>query len=116
MTRTARITINAETVSPSRVIAAAARGAPLLVVTHRAFRDLADELGGDEQAARHLCRVATNTGRPIAANLPTGLGGGCPNRWPWPALAGVRRSPVGTAPTSKTSRSRWWGWMSASSG
>ena len=72
MTCTARITIDSETVSPSRAIAAAARSAPLLVVSHRAFNDLCAELGSEEAAARHLCRVATNTGRPIAANLPTG--------------------------------------------
>ena len=74
MTTTARITINSETVSPAQAIAAAARSTPLLVVSHRAFRDLADELGGEEHAARHLARVATNTGRPIAANLPTATG------------------------------------------
>ncbi len=74
MTRTARITIDSATVSPARAIAAAARSAPLLVVSHHAFNDLCAELGGEEPAARHLARVATNTGKPIAANLPTGEG------------------------------------------
>jgi hypothetical protein len=51
MSRTARITINAETISPARAIAMAARSAPLLIVSHRAFRDLADELGGMDAGA-----------------------------------------------------------------
>ena len=51
MSRTARITIDSETISPARAIAAAARGALLLVISHRAFRDLCAELGGEEAAA-----------------------------------------------------------------
>jgi hypothetical protein len=74
MTRAACVTIDAARVSPSRAIAAAARGTTLLVLTNRAFRELADELGGHEAAAAHLCRVATNVNRPIAANLETGEG------------------------------------------
>ncbi len=72
--RTATVTINAEHISPSRSIAGLARaaGRTLVCVTHRAYADLVDELGSDEAAARHLCRVATNTGRPICVNLPTG--------------------------------------------
>ncbi len=38
------------------------------------FNDLCAELGGEEAAARHLAKIATNTGRPIAANLPNGEG------------------------------------------
>ena len=37
------------------------------------FAELERELGGPEAVARHLFRVATTTGRPIAANLATGL-------------------------------------------
>jgi hypothetical protein len=69
---TLRITIDAARVSPAKAIAAAARATTLVVLTDRAFRELADELGGPDSASRHLLRVATNTGRPIAANLPTG--------------------------------------------
>lgn len=72
MTRTARITIDSAIVSPSRAIAAAARSGPLVILTNRAFYDLAAELGGTDQATRHLLKVATNTGAPIAANLTTG--------------------------------------------
>src|SRR5688572_2600423 len=74
MTSSLHLMIDPTTLSAARAVSAAARSAPLLVVTHHAFTDLAHELGGDEQAARHLARVATNTGRPIAANLPTGEG------------------------------------------
>ena len=73
--RTARVAVDAA--SPSRALlilarAAAYSGGPPVVVTHRAYADLVAELGSDEAAARHLFRVATNTGRPIAVNLPTG--------------------------------------------
>lgn len=66
------VTVDPDAVSPSKAIAAAARSAPLLVLTHRAFSDLAAELGGDDEAVRHISRVATNTGRPIGTNLLTG--------------------------------------------
>ena len=69
MTTTARITIDSETVSPARAIAAAARSAPLLVASHRAFRDLAAELGGHDEATRHLLAVATAVDAPIAVNV-----------------------------------------------
>ena len=75
--RTATIAVDASCISVARSLAALARvsaraGGPLVVVTHRAYGDLVGELGSDEAAARHLYRVATNTGRPIAVNLPTG--------------------------------------------
>lgn len=73
----ATLTIDAARVSPSRALARLARaaatsGGPLVVITGRAYAELVAELGGPEAAARHLFRVATNTGRPIAVNLPTG--------------------------------------------
>lgn len=73
----ATLRIDAEHISPSRSIAALARaatysGGPLVCVTGRMFAELERELGGPEAVARHLCRVATNAGRPIAVNLPTG--------------------------------------------
>jgi hypothetical protein len=68
MTSTARVTIDAERVPPSKALAVLARSVPLLVVTHRAYA----ELGGEDAAVRHLARVATDVGKPIAVNLPTG--------------------------------------------
>ena len=75
--RAARILSDPAAVRPSRAIAAMARagayaGGPLVCVTHRAYADLVAEVGSDDAAARHLARVATNTGRPLAVNLPTG--------------------------------------------
>ncbi len=74
MTTVATLTIDADHISPSRSIAALARaaGRTLVVVTGRAYADLVDELGGDEAAARRLFEIATDTGRPLAVNLPTG--------------------------------------------
>ncbi len=77
MTRLATLTIDAERVSPSRSLAilarsAASNGGPLICVTGRMFGELERELGGPEGVARRLCRVATNTGRPIAVNFETG--------------------------------------------
>ena len=76
MSSSACITVDAERVSIARSLAALARtaardGGPLVCVSHRAYDELADELGGYENAARRLCRIATNTGRPLAVNLPT---------------------------------------------
>ena len=70
------MTIDAERVSVSRSLAAVARasardGGPLVVVSHRALDDLVDELGGYDGAARRLLTIATNTGRPLAVNVPT---------------------------------------------
>jgi len=77
MTRLATLTIDAESVSVSRSLAALARasardGGPLICVSHRALDDLAAELGGYEAAAGRLLRIATQTARPICVNLPTG--------------------------------------------
>ncbi len=75
--RTATVAVDAERVSIARSLAALARMAardngPLVAVTGRAYLELAYELGGDEAVARHLARVATNSGRPILVNFPTG--------------------------------------------
>ncbi len=74
MTTVATLTIDADHISPSRSIAALARaaGRTLVVMTGRSYGELVSELGSDEAAARHLARVATNSGTPIAVNLPTG--------------------------------------------
>ncbi len=70
--RTATIAVDAGAVSVARSIAAAARLAPLLVLTHRSLDDLARELGGYDEAARRLLTIATNAGKPIGVNAPTG--------------------------------------------
>ena len=62
------VTVDAERVSPSKALRVAAGSAPLLVVTGRAL----GELGGVEAAVRFLITVATNVGRPIGVNVPTG--------------------------------------------
>jgi hypothetical protein len=72
MSRSLHITIDAATVSPSKAIAATARTGPLVCLTGRAFRDLADELGGTDGAMRHLLRVSENVQKPIAVNFETG--------------------------------------------
>lgn len=68
----ATLTIDAARVSPSKALRVAAASAPLVVVTHRAFAQLADELGGPEAAAQRLLEIATFVGKPIGVNLPTG--------------------------------------------
>ena len=72
--RTAAIAVDSAAVSPARALAVVARCAPLVVVRHGAYLELQRELGGPEAVARALVRIATNTGKPIAVNLPTGEG------------------------------------------
>ena len=72
VTRTATVTIDAATVSPSNALAATARLAPLVVVTGRAYGEMLAELGDAEAVIAHLIRVATNVGKPLAVNLPRG--------------------------------------------
>ncbi len=72
MSGTARVTVDAGAVSVTRSIAAAARLAPLLVITRRSLEDLARELGGYEPAVRRLLTIATTAGKPIGVNAPTG--------------------------------------------
>ena len=64
--------IDAATVSPSKALAATARLAPLVVVTGRAYGEMLAELGDAEAVIAHLVRVATNVGKPLAVNLPSG--------------------------------------------
>ena len=70
--KAARILSDPSAVRPSKAIAAAVRAVPLVVVTHRALADLADELGGHEQAARWLVDLAQEVDRPMLVNFPTG--------------------------------------------
>jgi len=71
MTGTARVTIDAARVSPSKAIMGAARGGPMVLLTARMFGELVAELGSMEAAMRHLLRVSENTNKPIGANFPT---------------------------------------------
>ena len=71
MSSTARVTIDTTTVSPSRAILAASRGASLVILGENLFGELVAELGGHEEAMRHLLRVSENTNRPIGVNFPT---------------------------------------------
>ena len=72
MTRRLTVTVDPSALSMAASIRAAAQAAPMLVLTTRALRNLADELGGHEHAADFLLNLAEAIGRPIAVNLPTG--------------------------------------------
>jgi hypothetical protein len=54
-----------------QVIQTALRAGAFCALTHGAFRDLADELGGPEHAAAWLVEQATRNHTPIALNLAT---------------------------------------------
>jgi hypothetical protein len=92
MSRTLTIATDPTVERPSRALAAAARVAPLLVVTRRALLDLEHELGSYEAAARYLVKIATNTGKPIGVNAPTPEGSRtmfvAPKGWTRERLAG----------------------------
>ena len=74
MSTTARVTINADQISPAAAVRAAVRATPLLVLTVRALGDLAEELGGMDAAVSYLLEVAEEAGRPIGANVPAADG------------------------------------------
>ena len=57
-TRTMTVTVDATQVSPLETIRASAGIAPLVMVTGRMLIELADELGGQDQAARFLADIA----------------------------------------------------------
>ena len=65
MTRRLTVRVDPAAVPMAVVIRTAARGAPLLVLTGRAFGDLASELGGFGAGVGELLS------RPIAVNMPT---------------------------------------------
>src|SRR4051812_20156209 len=69
MSHTLRVTVDMDAVRPSEAIAEAARHAPFMVISDRLFVELAEELGSEQEATRHLTHVATNTGRPIGVNV-----------------------------------------------
>ena len=69
MTSTMRVTVDTQAVSVAETIASVARVVPFMVISDRLFVELVEELGGQQEATRHLTRVATNTGRPIGVNV-----------------------------------------------
>jgi hypothetical protein len=69
VSRALTVTTGPGTVSTAEAIEAAARLAPLLIITHRAFNDLAAELGSDDAAMRHLLRVSERAGKPVGVNF-----------------------------------------------
>jgi len=70
--RSATVTIDAATTSRSKALGVTARLAPLVVVTDRCYGEMLAELGSDEAVIAHLIRVATNVGKPLAVNVPSG--------------------------------------------
>ena len=72
MSGTLNLRVDPAAVQMSRAIRVAAQASPLLVITGRAFGDLAAELGGAEAAVGELLSVAESVNRPIAVNMPTG--------------------------------------------
>ena len=80
-------------VQMSRAIRVAAQASPLLVITGRAFGDLAAELGGFEAAVGELLAVAEANNRPMAVNMPTSEDTSstvfiAPRSWPPERLSG----------------------------
>jgi hypothetical protein len=71
---TLTITADPRAISMAESIRRLAGTTPLFLVSHRAFRDLARELGSADRAARHIAEVAVATGKPILVNQPTGGG------------------------------------------
>jgi hypothetical protein len=69
MTRSARVTINAAKVSPSKTIATMADSAPLAIVTGRLLTELVGELGGSERAHEFLIQTVERIGHPIAIHV-----------------------------------------------
>ena len=69
MSRRLTVQVDPSALSMAASIRAAAQAGPLLVLTTRALRDLAHELGGHDRAADFLLTVAEEIGHPIAVNL-----------------------------------------------
>jgi hypothetical protein len=61
-------------VSMAASIARLAGTTPLFLVSHRAFRDLAAELGGWGRAADYLRELVEANDRPLAVNVEAGAG------------------------------------------
>ena len=72
MSRRMPVTVDSSTVPIATAIRAAAQAAPMLVLTGRAFNDLARELGGIEAAVGELLAIAEANNRPVGVNFETG--------------------------------------------
>jgi hypothetical protein len=93
VSRSIRVVVDSERVSPSAVIKASAGAAPLVLVNRRMLVELADELGGQEQTGRFLLDVVERIGRPIGVNVPAADGNSrsmflAPRGWTQTRLAG----------------------------
>jgi len=92
MSRSVCVTVDATKVSPSQAIRTSAGLAPLTMVTARMLFELADELGGQEEASQFLYGIAERTGRPVGVNVPTSTGSRsmflAPRGWTQERLAG----------------------------
>ena len=72
MTRHMTVTVDAERLSIAAAIRRMADAAPMLVLTGRAFNDLARELGGLDAAVSELLTIAEANNRPVGVNFETG--------------------------------------------
>lgn len=70
--RALNVTIDTRQLKPTAVLGRVARAGTAVGLTHRMLRDLEQELGGYKRAVKWLVKLATETGRPITVNLPTG--------------------------------------------
>ncbi len=75
MTRgTLKVLVDTDAHKPTALIDRVARMGVPVALTHRMLRDLEHELHGYRRAVRWLIRLAEETGRPVAVNLPRGEG------------------------------------------
>lgn len=74
MSRSLHVTVDPAEVSLAETIAEVARTGPMVCLTGRLFDDLADELGGTEDAMCHLLRVAEDVQKPVLVTFETGEG------------------------------------------
>ena len=70
--RALNVTVDTQQLRPTMVLGRVARAGSTISLTHRMFKDLAEELGGHEQATRWLADVAQEVDRPMFVNVPTG--------------------------------------------
>ena len=72
MSRRMTVTVDASELSMAAAIRRMAVAAPMLVLTGRAFNDLARELGSIEAAVGELLAIAAANNRPVGVNFKTG--------------------------------------------
>jgi hypothetical protein len=74
VTATMRIAVDPAAVSMAEAIGRLSGAVPLFLVSHRAFRDLAAELGGWGRAADFLRELGEANDRPLAVTVEAGAG------------------------------------------